>query len=80
MGFRMGNLPEKRNVRTIFGDYSLSVEHKDGRICSIRSFTSESTYVRVADYPALRDYFDQARQGDESHFILEMVGTNDSKE
>jgi hypothetical protein len=80
MGFRMGNLPEKRNVRTIFGDYSLSVEHKDGRIYSIRSFTSESTYVRVADYPALRDYFDQARQGDESHFILEMVKTNDSKE
>ena len=69
--YRIGILPEKRKLDTVFGSYDMSVEAEANRIQCKRNFISEALYVPVSHYAAIRTHFNLVRQGDESQIVLE---------
>jgi hypothetical protein len=79
-GYKLGNLPEKRNLKTIYGTYDLSADAGENRVRFKRHFTSESLYIPVAQYWAIRAHFNQARQWDEGQMVLESTGASDAND
>jgi hypothetical protein len=77
-GYNVMNLPAKMELNTQFGMYSLNIHGEDGRIRSNRLFTSVSLHVPVANYWALRAYFNQARQTDQGQIVLEHTGESNA--
>ena len=78
-GYLVESVPEKRESRSMLGNYLISVETAEGKLHSQRQFSVEAVYLPLSYYAALRSNFNLARQGDEGQAVLEYSGMQNAK-
>ena len=69
-GYEVEGMPEPRQSSTSFGQYEISCEkHPDGVLLR-RRMVVEGNHYKVEHYPALRQFFNEVKAGDEQQLVL----------
>jgi hypothetical protein len=69
-GFKVDELPDPVKLDTPFGSYSTTIELKDGQLLYTRKLTQRATTIPVAQYEAVRSFFQKIRAAEQSPVVL----------
>ncbi|NDQ58616.1 MAG: DUF3857 domain-containing protein [Acidipila sp.] len=74
LGWRVANLPPVLDVNARVVTYKLKVENKEGNLHVERALSIDFLQLDVKAYPALRDFFQGVKTGDDQQIILQPDG------
>lgn len=69
-GFDVDELPDPAKLEAPFGVYSTAYEVKDGYLIFTRSMTLRAATIPVAEYAAVRGFFEHIRDAEQSPVVL----------
>ncbi len=69
-GWQISNLPQPQNVDVKACTYALTAEIKDGSVHVSRNLMVNLGFVDAKYYPAVRNFFQKVRSGDEQQVLL----------
>lgn len=79
LGWEVSSLPPEQNRDAKAARYSLRAEKDKGSVHLTRQVSIDLLYLDPKYYPALRNFFQAVRTGDEEQVLLEPIGTSASK-
>jgi Domain of Unknown Function with PDB structure (DUF3857)/Domain of Unknown Function with PDB structure (DUF3858) len=71
VGWKVGNLPNEVHVDVKAAEYRIQSENKDNTLLVTRTLRSDIVLLQPSLYPALRDFYQKVRSGDEQQAVLQ---------
>jgi hypothetical protein len=78
LGWQVGSVPAAQNVDAKAVRYALKAESDKGSLHLTRRLAVDLLFLDPKFYPALRDFFQVVRTGDEEQVVLQPIGTSAS--
>lgn len=78
LGWKVGSVPKPANADGKVVVYKLNVDKGDNSLHISRKLSVDMLLVGTKYYPALRDFFQVVRTGDDEQVVLEPIGTTAS--
>ena len=69
-GFAVDELPDAVKLDTTFGSYATNYEVKDGHLVFTRKLMQKAGTIPVAQYAAVRTFFEKIRAAEQSPVVL----------
>ena len=79
-GYEVEGMPEPRQSSAPFGQYETSCEKHPEGVLLRRRMAVEGIYYDVAHYPALRQFFNEVKAGDEQQLVLVTTETGEQRQ
>ncbi len=73
-GYQIESLPETRSVKLTFGNYEIKREIEKGKLRVRRQFEIQGVLYPKEYYPAVREFFNVVKTGDEENVVLQSGG------
>jgi hypothetical protein len=78
LGWKVGSVPQPANVDNKVVVYALKVDKGENALHLTRKLSIDMLLVETKYYPALRNFFQLVRTGDDEQVVLEPIGTSAS--
>ena len=79
-GYEVEGMPEPRQTSAPFGQYEMSCENHPEGVLLRRRMAVGGIYYDVAHYPALRQFFNEVKAGDEQQLVLVTTETDERRQ
>ena len=76
LGWQISSLPQPQNTDAKVMAYTLKVENDKGSLHFERHLRSGLTFLEQKYYPALRNFYQAVRSGDDQQIVLQPMGTS----
>ncbi|HKI11790.1 MAG TPA: DUF3857 domain-containing protein [Candidatus Acidoferrum sp.] len=70
-GWKVGNLPKEVHLDAKAAEYQIQAENKENALQVTRTLRSDIVLLQSSLYPALRDFYQKIRSGDEQEAVLQ---------
>jgi len=70
-GWKVGSLPTEVHLDATAAEYRIQAEKKENALQVTRTLRSDIVLYQPSVYPALRDFYQKVRSGDEQQVVLQ---------